>query len=45
MAQDEQRQRDWSQLFMASIAALVLLVDLSLILIGGAVASGVIEVG
>ena len=39
------RTRDWSLLAKATAAALVLLIDVSLILIGGAVASGLLRVG
>jgi hypothetical protein len=37
--------RDWVLLAKATAAALVLVIDVSLILIGGAVASGLLRVG
>ncbi len=45
MNKKKQRTRDPILVAKASVAALVLLVDASLILFGGAVASGLLQVG
>jgi hypothetical protein len=45
MARNQRGNRDWRLLATAVVATLVLLVDLSLILFGGAVASGLLPVG
>jgi hypothetical protein len=45
MARNEERRRDWRLLVTATVASLVLLVDLSLIVIGGAVAGGWLQIG
>lgn len=44
MARNDERKRDWKLLVTAAVASLVLLVDLSLIVIGGAVAGGWLQV-
>ena len=45
MTHNTPRTRDPILVVKASIAALVLVVDLSLVLFGGAVASGLLQVG
>ncbi len=45
MARNEERKRDWRLLATAVVASLVLLVDLSLIVFGGAVAGGWLRIG
>ncbi len=45
MTKKKQRTRDPNLVAKASAAALVLLIDASLILFGGAVASGLLQVG
>jgi hypothetical protein len=45
MARNGKRKRDWRLLVTATVASVVLLLDLSLIVIGGAVAGGWLQVG
>ena len=44
-ADSEVRTRDPALVVRASIAVLILIVDLSLVLVGGAVATGLLQVG